>query len=339
MAAESATYDQIITELKAKKYRPVYFLMGEEAYYIDRISEYIEQHALTEEEKSFNQIVLYGRDTDADTIINTARRYPMMAVHQVVVVKEAQFLKDIDRLFIYAEHPLKSTILVINYKNKVLDKRLKLAKHLHSMGGLFESKKLYDNQVPEWIMTYLSQKGYQTVPAATLMLTEFLGADLNKIANELEKLIITLPAGSKKITPEHIEKNIGISKDYNVFEFQNAIADRNNLKAQRIVQHFAKNPGDNSLIMIIGTLGSFFNKLLQYHYSRDKSQQSIASLIKVSPYFVRQYESAAKRYDRRQVVGIIGLLREFDAKSKGVENVSTGNDELLRELTYRILHL
>lgn len=339
MAAETATYDQFITELKAKKYRPVYFLMGEEAYYIDQISEYIEKHALTDEEKSFNQIVLYGRDTDIETVINTARRYPMMASHQVVVVKEAQFLKDIDRLFLYAEHPLKSTILVINYKNKVLDKRLKLAKHLHSMGGLFESKKLYDNQVPDWIMNYLSQKGYQTVPAATLMLTEFLGADLSKIANELEKLIITLPAGNKKITPEHIEKNIGISKDYNVFEFQSAVSEKNNLKAQRIVQHFAKNPSDNPLIMIIGTLGAFFNKVLQYHYAADKSSQGIASLLRVNPYFVRQYENAAKKYNRQQVVRVIGLLREFDAKSKGVENVSTGNDELLRELTYRILHL
>jgi DNA polymerase-3 subunit delta len=339
MATEAVNYKTLMTELHEGKYRPVYFLMGEEPYYIDLISAYIEANVLTAEERDFNQIVLFGRDTDADTIINTARRFPMMAARQVVIVKEAQFMKDIDRLHLYTEQPLKSTVLVINYKNKVLDKRLKLTRQLQSMGGLFESKKLYDNQIPDWISGYLAPRGRTITPEASLMLSEYLGADLSKLVNELDKLLITLPAEEKSITPAHIERNIGISKDYNVFEFQGALAERNTLKAHRIALHFAGNPGENPLIMIIGTLASFFIKLLQFHYTRDRSPQNLASVLKVNPYFIRQYEGAARKYNRQQTAQAISLLRQYDARSKGVENGTTGPDELLRELTIRLLRL
>jgi len=263
----------------------------------------------------------------------------MMATHQVVIIKEAQSLKKIDDLAFYLEKPLVSTILVICYKYKTLDKRTKLYKQLDSHNLYFESPKLRDYQIPGWIERYLMKKGIKTDPSASAMLTEYLGTDLHKIANELDKLIITLPAGKPVITTALIEKNIGISKDFNNFELQKAIGDKDILKANLIVRHFANNPKDNPLIPTIGSIFGFFSKLLVFHYLQDKSKNNVASVLKVNPFFVKDYESAAVKYNISKTVRIISLLRTFDMKSKGFDDNGTEPGELLKELVYRILHI
>lgn len=333
------SFEQIISDLKNKIYKPIYFLSGEEPYFIDLITKYINDHVLTEEEKSFNQTVLYGKDTEIATVINTAKRFPMMANHQVVIVKEAQNIKNIEELIHYANAPLKSTLLVINYKYKTLDKRKKIYKVIQENGVLFESKKLYDNEVPAWINSYLKNRNRTIDPGAGMLLTEYLGNDLSKIANELDKLIITLPDGDFNITTSHIEKNIGISKDYNNFELHKALTQKNALKANRIVNYFASNPKDNPFTMTIATLYHFYSKVLTYHFLKNKSdKRSVAASLKVSPYFIGDYERAAKQYNPKKTVEIISLLREYDLKSKGYNNVSTSHGELLKELVYKILH-
>ncbi len=331
------TYQEILKELKNKIYKPIYFLFGEESYFIDKITDYIADNVLNEGEKSFNQIILYGKDSQIEDIINNAKRFPMMANHQVLIVKEAQNLKNIEKLAFYAEQPLTSTILVINYKYKKLDKRTKLYKILNKTAVLFESKKLYENKIPSWINNYLTEKKYSITPVSSQLLTDFLGTDLSKIANELNKLIISLPEGTK-ITPEHIEKNIGISKDFNNFELQNALTNRNVLKANRIIQHFARNPKDNPIILTIITLASFFTKILTYHFLKDKNKNNVASVLKINPYFVKDYIKAAQVYNTRKTVAIISLLREYDMKAKGYNNVSTNHEDLLKELIFKILH-
>ena len=332
------TFDQILAELKKKFYRPIYFLMGDESYFIDIIADYIADNVLPEQEKAFNQVVMYGKDTNVYTVLDAASRFPMMSQNQVVIVKEAQNLKDIDKLQFYAEKPLKSTILVICHKYKLLDKRLKLYKALEKSKDavIFESKKLRDNQVPKWISDYLTERGYTAVPAATALLTEYLGADLSKVVNELNKLIITLPANDKKITLEHIEKNVGISKDYNIFELQNALGEKDVLKANRMISYFAKNPNSLPIVRMISSLFSYFVKILTYHYLSDKSQAAAA--LKINPYFVRQYEIAARKYPAQKIVQIISILREYDMKSKGVGNSSVSHGDLMREMIFKILH-
>jgi DNA polymerase III subunit delta len=335
----AVTYEEIMSDLRNRIFKPVYFLAGEEPYYIDLISDYIEEKVLPEDEKSFNQMILYADDTNIASIIDIAKRFPMMASHQVVIIKEAQSLKKIDDLTYYLEKPLVSTILVLSFKYKTLDKRTKLYKLLDSQGLYFESPRLRDYQIPGWIDRYLTRKGIKTDPNASAMLTEYLGTDLHKIANELDKLIITLPAGKPVITSALIEQNIGISKDYNNFELQKAIGDRNILKANMIVQHFADNPKDNPIIPIIASIFGFFSKLLVYHYLPDKSKNNVASVLKVNPYFVKDYETAALKYNVSKTVRAISLLRAFDMKSKGYEDNGTDPGELLKELTYRLLHL
>lgn len=333
------SFEQIISDLKNKIYKPIYFLSGEEAYFIDLITKYIHDNVLTDAEKSFNQTVLYGKDTEIATVINTAKRFPMMANYQVVIVKEAQNIKNIDDLIHYANNPLKSTLLVINYKYKVLDKRKKLYKAIQENGILFESKKLYDNEVPAWINAYLKNRNRTIDPAAGMLLNEYLGNDLSKIANELDKLIITLPEGDFNITSSHIERNIGISKDYNNFELHKALTERNVLKANRIVNYFTHNQKDNPFTMTIATLYHFFSKVLTYHFIQNKNdKRSVAATLKVNPYFVGDYEKAAKQYNPKKTVEIISLLREYDLKSKGYNNVSTSPGELLKELVFKILH-
>ncbi len=333
------SFEQIISDLKNKIYKPIYFLSGDEPYFIDLITKYISDHVLTDAEKSFNQTVLYGKDTEIHTVINTAKRFPMMANHQVVIVKEAQNIKNIDDLIHYAENPLNSTLLVINYKYKSLDKRKKLYKAINEKGILFDSKKLYDNEVPGWINAYLKNRNRSIDPGAGMLLTEYLGNDLSKIANELEKLIITLPEGEFNITNTHIEKNIGISKDYNVFELNKALTQKNVLKANRIVNYFSHNQKDNPFTMTIAMLYSFFSKTLTYHFIKNKSdRRSVAATLKVNPFFVGDYEKAAKAYNPKKTVEVISLLREYDLKSKGYNNVSTSHGELLKELVYKILH-
>ncbi len=333
-----ALYEDIMSDLKNRKYKPVYFLAGEEPYYIDLITNYIEDNILPESERAFNQMIVYGEDTSVPGIIDIAKRFPMMSAYQVVVVKEAQSLKNIEDLAYYVEKPLMSTILVINYKYKSLDKRTKLVKILETGGVYFESVKVRDYQVPGWIERYLMAKGVRTDPTASAMLTEFLGTDLHKIANELEKLIITLPQGKPVITTGLIEKNIGISKDYNNFELQKAIGDRNILKANMIVRYFADNPKDNPLMLTIASLFGFFSKLLTYHYLQDKSKNNVATALKVNPFFVKDYEAAAARYNAARTIHIINLLRTYDLRSKGFEDPGTDQGDLLKELVFKILH-
>jgi DNA polymerase III, delta subunit len=332
------TYEEIISDLKNRIFKPVYFLAGEEPYYIDLITEYIQEKVLPEAEKAFNQIILYGDDTNIAAIIDTARRFPMMASHQVLIIKEAQSLKKLDDLIIYLEKPLLSTILVFSYKYKTIDKRTKLYKTLESHGIYFESARIRDYLIPAWIERYLMLKGIKTDPSASAMLTEYLGTDLHKIVNELDKLIITLPPGKPFITTALIEKNIGISKDYNNFELQKAIGEKNILKANMIVQYFANNPKDNPITLSIASLFGFFSKLLTFHYLTDKSKNNVAAVLKVNPFFVKEYENSASKYNVSKTVQIISLLRTYDMKSKGYSDPGTDPGDLLKELVFRILH-
>jgi len=312
--------------------------MGEESYYIDKISDYIEEHVLAEEEKGFNQMVLYGRDVSIEDIVGNAKRFPMMAERQVVIVKEAQDLsRTIEKLVKYAENPQPTTVLVLNYKYKKIDKRKALYKTLKKIGVVYESKKLYENQVAEWIRRVLSPKDYTITPKAAQMLVEFLGTDLSKINNELEKLQIILPKGSQ-ITPEQIEENIGISKDFNNFELRKAVGGRNVVKAHQIVNYFAANPKDNPMVVTVSLLFNFFSQLLHYHGLKDKSPRSVASALRVNPYFVNEYVSAARNYPMKKVSTVIATLRDFDVKSKGVGANAIPQRDLLKELLVRIMN-
>lgn len=331
------TYEEIISNLQKKIYHPIYFLMGEEGYFIDKISDFITDNVLTEAEKGFNQTVLYGKDLEANTIIGHARRFPMMANYQVIIVREAQNIKKIEDLEPYIKNPLPSTILVINYKYKTLDKRKTFPKLVDQKGVLFESKKIYDNQLPGWIINYLKNQQYTISPQAAAMISEFLGADLSKVVNELDKLIISLPAGTQ-ITPDHIEKNIGISKEFNIFELQNALGERNVLKANRIINYFGANPGSNPAPVVISGLFSYFQKLINFYFLEDKSQNSVAASLQVHPFFVKNYVAASKNYSIKKLVEIVSILREFDMKLKGWGNVSATPADLQREMIYRILH-
>jgi len=311
--------------------------MGEEPYYIDKISDFIEQNVLSEEEKGFNQMVLYGRDVTIDDIVANAKRYPMMAERQVVIVKEAQDLsRTIEKLVDYAANPQTTTVLVLNYKYKKIDKRKTLYKTINKTGVVYESKKLYENQVGEWIRRVLSPKDYSITPKAAQMLVEFLGTDLSKINNELEKLQIILPKGSQ-ITPELIEENIGISKDFNNFELRKAVGNKDVVKAQQIVKYFGDNPRSNPMVVTVSLLFSFFSQLLHYHGLNDKSSRSVASALRINPYFVNEYITAARNYPMKKVSQVIATLREFDLKSKGVGANAVPQGDLLKELLVRIM--
>ncbi|MBE0391739.1 DNA polymerase-3 subunit delta [Flavobacterium sp. 7E] len=329
---------KIVNDIKAGNIKPIYFLMGEESYYIDKLSDYIEKNVLTEEEKGFNQTVLYGRDVSIEDIVSTAKRYPMMADRQVVIVKEAQDLsRTIDKLESYAENPMPSTVLVFCYKYKTLDKRKKTTKLLAKAGIVYESKKLYDNQVGDWIKRVLAGKKYNIEPKASAMLVEFLGTDLSKINNELEKLQIILPKGST-VTPKDIEENIGFSKDFNVFELRKAIGERNQLKAYTIADNFANNPKDNPMVVTTSLVFSFFIQLLKYHGLKDRNPKNVAAVLGVSPFFLKDYDVALKNYPMRKVSQIVATLRDIDVKSKGVGAQSMSNYDLLREMLYKIFN-
>ncbi|HZJ20710.1 MAG TPA: DNA polymerase III subunit delta, partial [Pricia sp.] len=271
---------RIVTDIKNGKIKPLYFLFGEEPYYIDAIATYIEKNVLQEEEKEFNQMVLYGKEVTIDDIVANAKRYPMMAERQVVIVKEAQHLsRTIEQLLKYAENPQTTTVLVICYKYKKLDKRKKLYKTINEKGVIFESKKLYENRVPDWIRKHLQAKGYSISHKAAILLSEYLGNDLSRINNELEKLRFVLPKNTE-ITPADIETHIGISKDYNNFELKKAIGERDVVKATRIINYFAQNPKDNPFVLTVTLLNSFFTQLLQYHGLNDHSPKSVASALR-----------------------------------------------------------
>ena len=329
---------KIVNDINNGNIKPIYFLMGEEPYYIDKLSDYIEQNVLAEEEKGFNQTVLYGRDVTIEDIVATAKRYPMMAERQVIIVKEAQDLtRTIDKLESYVENPMLSTVLVFCYKYKTLDKRKKMTKLIDKVGVVYESKKLYDNQVGDWIKRVLSGKNYSIEPKANAMLVEFLGTDLSKINNELEKLQIILPKGST-ITPKHIEENIGFSKDFNNFELLNALGSRNQLKAFQIVQYFSDNQKANPLVVTTSTVFGFFIKILKYHGLKDRNPKNVASVLGVSPYFLKDYDLALKNYPMKKVSQIVTALRDIDVKSKGVGANSLSQSDLLREMLYKIFN-
>ena len=327
----------IVADIKKGNTKPIYFLMGEEPYYIDQISDLIEANVLDETEKGFNLQVMYGRDVAIDDIISAAKRYPMMSEKQVLIVKEAQDLsRSIEKLVSYAENVQSTTVLVINYKYKKLDKRKKLYKAIDKVGVLFDSKKLYDNQVADWIRRVLSGKNYKIEPKAAQMLVEFLGTDLSKIANELKKLMLILPKETI-ITDHHIEENIGISKDFNNFELLKAIGSVNVVKANRIINYFVENPKNNPTVMTISLLNNFFTKLLLFHGLQDKSKSSVSKSLGVGFYFVDDYFLAAKNYTMRKVAKVIGYLRDADVKSKGV-GASQTQEDILKELIFKILH-
>ncbi len=327
---------KIVNDIKAGNIKPIYFLMGEEPYYIDKLTEYMEANLLLEEEKGFNQTVLYGRDVSIDDIVSTAKRYPMMAERQVVIVREAQELsRSIDKLEAYAENPMPTTVLVIAYKYKTLDKRKKLVKLLDKKGLVYESKKLYENQVGDWLKRVLAGKKLNIEPKAAAMLVDFLGTDLSKIANELDKLAIILPQGST-ITPELIEENIGFSKDFNVFELRKAIGERNVKKAYQIAQYFADNPKDNPLVLTVGQTFGFFIQLLKYHGLKDRSPKSVASALGINPFFVKEYDVAIKNYPMKKVSHIVASLRDIDVKSKGVGANGLPPGDLMKEMLANI---
>lgn len=337
--AKEITYEEIARNLKNKVYAPIYFLMGEEDYYIDRISEYILNHILTDTEKEFNQTVVYGADTDIASVINTARRYPMMSKYQIVVVKEAQNLKNLDELVYYLQKPMPSTILVFCYKHGSLDRRKKITIELDKSGVLFESKKLKDTQLPGFITSYLKRRQVEIEPKASEMMAEFVGTDLNRMASELEKLIITLSKGQRRITPEQIERNIGISKDFNNFELRNALIAKDILKANQIVKYFEENPKSNPLQVTLAVLFNFFSNLMLAYYAPEKNEQGIAAQLGLrSAWQARDYQTAMRRYTGVKVMKIIEAIRRCDVRSKGISNASVSDGDLLRELVYVILH-
>lgn len=331
-------FQQIMASLKNRQFKPIYFLMGEEPYYIDEITNYIIDNVLTEEEKGFNQTIYYGKDVDAATVTMAARRYPMMSKYQVVVVKEAQYMDKIEELQHYASAPLASTILVINYKYKTLDRRLKLGSLLKKSNSIYEFKKLYDNQVSAWITGYLKAKNMTIDLKASMLLAESLGTDLSKIVKELDKLQIAIGMDVKQITADHIEKNIGLSKDYNSFELQKAIINKDILKANRIIKVFAKNPKDHPIQATITILFNYFSKLMIYYYLPDKGKANVAKELAINPFFVQDYTLGARNYPARKVMSVISILRDYDMKSKGFGNVSAGVGDLLKEMIFKIMH-
>ncbi len=331
------THEQILADLKANKYATTYFLAGEETFYIDLICDYIENNVLNDADKGFNQTVMYGRDTETTSLVAAAKQFPMMANHTVIIVKEAQDLKKIDLLKSYVDQPLESTLLVLCYRGKKLDKRKALYKSVQKNGIYFESNKLYENKIPEWIKGYLRSKDYSIGSKAAAILTEFLGNDLSKIAGELNKLCILAPKKSE-ITEELIESNIGISKDYNNFELQNAIMNKDVFKANKILKYFEANPKNNPIVVTLSVLYNLFSKVLIYHGLKDKNPQTVARSLGVNPYFVKDYQKAAQSYNLKNAVKALDTLREADMKSKGYNNPSTPHSDLLKELVYKICY-
>ncbi len=332
-------FEEILADLRKGIYQPVYLLNGEEEYFIDRITYILEHYVLKEEERSFNQSVLYGKDVDIPTIIGECKRYPMMSDKVVVIVKEAQHLvRTIDQLEAYVKNPNPTTILVVAYKYKSLDKRKKVYKAIASKGVVMESKKLYDNQLASWISSYTSEKKRRISPKAAVLLAEYVGNNLSRISNEINKLIAVVPA-DEEIRDVHIEENIGISKDYNNFELTKAVGEKNLAKAIQIQQYFQANPKDNPLLLSLSTLYSFFIKVMLVHEAKDKTPAGLGRALKVNPYFIKDYQIAAKNYPLASMRRIMDSLREVDKKSKGVENISVAHGDLLKELLFKLIYV
>jgi DNA polymerase III subunit delta len=331
------TYEQIRKDLTNKIYHPVYVLTGEEPFYIDEIATFIEDNVLDENERSFNQMVLYGADIDLTTLISYARRFPMLSNYQVIIVREAQEIKNIEDLALYVEKPLKSTILVLCYKYKKIDKRKTFLKLVEKHGVFYESKRLYDDKVPEWINQYVIEKGSNIRPKAAMLLAEYVGTDLSRVAHEIGKLLINIP-GATQITEDHIEQYIGVSKEYNIFELQKALGEKDVFKANKIAHELSCNPKENPLIKIVPILFSFFSKLLVYHGLTDKTRSNVASVLGINPFFVPDYQRAAQNFPMQRLIPVISVFKEYDLKSKGVDNTSVEDPELLKEMIFKILH-
>ena len=339
MAKQEITCDDVLKELRAKQYRPIYYLMGEESYYIDVIANYMAEHILSDSEKELNLTIVYGADTDIVSIINAAKRYPMMAEHQVIIVKEAQNIRNMDELFYYLQKPQSSTILVICHKHGVIDRRKKLATEIEKKGILFESKKVKESQLPAFISAYMKRKGINIEPKAIVMLADFVGTDLSRLSGELDKLALILPKNQTCITPELIEHNIGISKDYNNFELRSALVEKDVLKANKIIKYFEENPKTNPIQMTLSLLFGFFSNLMLAYYAPEKTEQGIAAFLGLkSSWQSREYMNAMRRYSGIKTMEIIGEIRYADALSKGGGNSSLSNAEILKELIFKILH-
>jgi len=341
-AKESNTqFRTILSDLKAKKYKPFYLLMGEEPYYIDKVSRYISDHVLTPDEQGFNQTLLYGSDVNVQQIIDTARRYPMMAPKQVVIVREAQQVKEIDKLEVYLRQAPETTLLVICYPGKTVDKRTAFYKAALAKGVVLESVLLREEDVPDWIIRYTSEVQAEMTPEAAVLLAEYLGTDLNKIAMEMDKLLMLLPTDRRKITPQVIEQNVGISKEHSPFALNKALSFRNLQKALQIAHFFGENVKSYPLVMIMATLFSHFSKLLKYYALQQSptkpSRQEIASALGVHPFVLNEVETAARNFSLRQTVGIIWLLRAYDRRAKSNERGEADDGALLQELIIKIL--
>ncbi|GAB5557193.1 MAG: DNA polymerase III subunit delta [Schleiferiaceae bacterium] len=331
------SFDSILSEIKNKTYRPIYFLMGEEAFFIDQVVDAIEHTVLDEAEKGFNQTVLYGKDTDMVTIVSEAKRYPMMAPYHVVIVKEAQQIRSFDALEGYLENPSPTTILVFAHKYKNLDKRKKVGKLLAKNHVMLESKKLYDNQVPSWIESRVKSRGFLISNRSSALLANQVGSDLARLSNELDKLFGLLQHGTE-ITPDVIEENIGISKEYNNFELITAIAHKDGPKVFTILKYFERNPKDNPPVLTLGILFNYFSKVLMIHGSKGIDPSGIPKLIGVNPYFVKDYQLGTRNYSMGKALRVVKYLREYDGKIKGIASGDVSGSELMRELHIKILY-
>lgn len=332
-------FEEIKRSILSGNFAPVYLFQGDESYYIDQLTDLLVENVLDDSERDFNQAIFYGLETNARAVITACKRFPMMAERQLIVLKEAQNMKDIDELAHYMKQPLHSTVLVINYKHGKLDGRKKLAGEIGKIGVSFESKKLYENQIPSFIINYLHGKKVKIDRKSPQLLTDYLGNDLSKLTNELEKLIISLPPDNAEITSSLIEKNIGISKDYNNFELQKAIASKDILKANRIAQYFEQNPKNNPLIITLTVLFNFFANLMTCHYETNKTESHLMTVLGFRFNFqITDYMQAMQNYKPGKTMQIISLIRECDAKSKGFENASIPDGKLLKELLYKIMH-
>jgi DNA polymerase III subunit delta len=331
------SHQKVISDIENGVFQKVYFLHGEEPYFIDLVIDALLKHALQEHERDFNQTILYGKDSDALSMISEAKGYPMMAERRLVVLKEAQDFRQIEDLASYFEAPSDQTIFVLGYKYKKYDSRKKSIKAAAKNGIVFHSEKVKEYKLPDWISAYVKTKGYGITPKATILLAEFLGNDLSKIVNELNKLDILIESGTT-INEIHIEENIGISKDFNVFELVNAVSTRNVAKANQIVDYFEHNPKGGSIIMVISSLFKMYSQLMKIHFLQNKSREAVASAIRVHPFVAGELLKATKIYNPKKIAAVIATLHEYDLKSKGVGNSSFTHGQLMKELIYRIMH-
>ena len=334
-----SSFEQIKKDISSRKFHPIYLLMGDEPYYIDDITNHLLESVIPETEKDFNQTILYGVDTDVASVVTLSRSFPMMSDHQLLVIKEAQGLKKIEDLEVYVKNPLASTILVLNYKGGTLDKRKKLYAEIEKRGVVFESKKIPDYKMPAFITSFVTSKGLGIDTKSAQMLADYLGNDLSKVVNEVDKLLLSMGPADKRITAELIERNIGISKDFNNYELLKAVVEKDILKANRIADYFEKNPKNNPLIVTLVVLFNFYSNLMVCYWAKDKSENGIASELGFrNSYQAKDYVLALKNYNAFKSMEIMSLLRTYDAKCKGVGNPSTPDGELLRELLFKIMH-